>query len=135
MNKSTLNDDLANHSAVEPLAHISLRRLFAPVDKDKEIPLETPSAWGRKYYGYKDWFELLLLPRVVLLAEAGSGKTEEFQAQCRTLQEDGKPAFFVRVEELVDAGLDASLDSDDGKRLQTWLRGADTAYFFYRFGR
>lgn len=110
--------------------HVELGRLFAPVDKDKEIPLETPSSWGRKLYGWMDWSELLLLPRIVLLAEAGSGKTEEFQARCRALQEEDKPAFFVRVEDLVDSGLDASLDGDASARLQAWQQGSETGYFF-----
>lgn len=112
------------------MGYVELGRLFAPVDKEREIPLEAPTSWGRKLYGWMDWSELLLLKRVVLLAEAGSGKTEEFQARCRALLGEGKTAFFIRVEDLVDAGLDASLDGDAAKRLQAWLRSAEAGYFF-----
>ncbi len=113
-----------------PMAHVELGRLFALVDKDKEIPLETPSSWGRKIYGFMGWSELLALPRVVLLAEAGSGKTEEFQARCWALQGEGRPAFFVRVEDLADDGLDASLDGDAAALLQAWKQGSEIGYFF-----
>jgi len=130
MNTTTL-DNLGDRRPVSgPMEYVELGRLFAPVDKDKEISLEAPSSWGRKLFGWMNWAELLLLPRIVLLAEAGSGKTEEFQARCRALQGEGKPAFFVSVEDLVDIGFDASLDSDTAARLKEWQQDKSTGYFF-----
>ena len=47
------------------------------------------------------WPELLKEPRVVLLSEAGSGKTEEIRHVCRDLRERKSHAFFLRIEHLV----------------------------------
>ena len=58
-------------------AYVPLNRQFVPIDKDKEIPLDLPPFWGRKYHDWLGWPELLQKSRVVLLAEAGSGKTED----------------------------------------------------------
>lgn len=44
------------------------------------------------------WPNLLSDQRIILLSEAGSGKTEEVRNVARTLRQDGKPAFFVRIE-------------------------------------
>lgn len=44
------------------------------------------------------WDELLELPRVVVLSEAGSGKTEEIRHATRRLRGLGKAAFFLRLE-------------------------------------
>ncbi|HEV2853681.1 MAG TPA: hypothetical protein VHC97_12835 [Thermoanaerobaculia bacterium] len=46
------------------------------------------------------WSELLQYPRVLLLAEAGSGKTEEMREQAKRLLTNGKPAFFLALESL-----------------------------------
>lgn len=48
------------------------------------------------------WADLLAEPRVIVLAEAGSGKTEEIRHVCRRQRSDGKPAFFLRIEHVVD---------------------------------
>ncbi len=47
------------------------------------------------------WPELLKEPRVVLLSEAGSGKTEEVRHVCRDLRAGKNHAFFLRIEHLV----------------------------------
>src|SRR4051794_15456967 len=46
------------------------------------------------------WSDLLEEARVVLLSEAGSGKTEEIRHVCRDLRLRGKHAFFLRIEHL-----------------------------------
>jgi hypothetical protein len=44
------------------------------------------------------WPELLKEPRVVLLSEAGSGKTEEVRHVCLDLRARRKHAFFLRID-------------------------------------
>ncbi len=46
------------------------------------------------------WFDLLKEYRLILLSEAGSGKTAEIRNIACTLREEGKPAFFLRLEHL-----------------------------------
>lgn len=48
------------------------------------------------------WNDLLKQHRVVLLAEAGAGKTHEIRQTTRKLRSEGKNAFFFRLENMVD---------------------------------
>lgn len=48
------------------------------------------------------WPGLLEEFRVVLLAEAGTGKTTEIREATRRLRDAGKPAFFIRIEHVMD---------------------------------
>jgi hypothetical protein len=44
------------------------------------------------------WSDLTQEHRVVILSEAGSGKTEEIRNVARRLRSDGRTAFFIRLE-------------------------------------
>ena len=110
--------------------HVPLDRQFVPIDKDTEIPLDLPPHWGRKLYGWLGWDELVERPRVVLLAEAGSGKTEEFEARAAALQLAGKFAVVVRVEVLADGGLDLGLDASKARQFNAWNGGSERGYYF-----
>lgn len=44
------------------------------------------------------WRDLTKERRVVVLSEAGSGKTAEIRHLAETLRQEGKPAFFLRLE-------------------------------------
>ncbi len=112
------------------LGHVALDRVFAPIDKDVEIPLDLPRYWGRKYGNWLSWAELIDKPRVVLLAEAGCGKTEEFEARTLILRQVGRFAVFVRVEDLADDGLDACLNAELAALLAAWKAGSERGYFF-----
>ncbi|PUB37702.1 hypothetical protein C8K66_101408 [Pseudomonas sp. GV105] len=46
------------------------------------------------------WSDLLRERRVIILSEAGSGKTTEIRNIARTLRQEGKPAFFLRIEHI-----------------------------------
>ena len=45
-----------------------------------------------------NWDTLIQQPRVVILAEAGSGKTQEIRQTARRLRDRGEKAFFLRLE-------------------------------------
>jgi hypothetical protein len=108
---------------------VELNRSFVPVSKDKE-PVLNAGIWGRKYAGWLGWDDLLKRQRVVLLAEALSGKSEEFRNQQSRLQSEGKAAYFVRIEELADQGFESALDPREVRQFETWLKGTDEGYFF-----
>lgn len=81
--------------------YIDLQRRFR--DAEDENPGDPGYGALPGEYGVGEdigWPELLESDRVVLLAEAGSGKTEEMRTQARRLVEDGKAAFFAPVEDL-----------------------------------
>jgi len=86
------------------VSFVDLSRCFVAIGKDQEPALDA-GVWGLRYLGWLDWARLLENRRVVLLAEASSGKTEEFGHQQRVLSSQGKPAFFIRIEGTCGPGL------------------------------
>lgn len=109
---------------------VDLHRCFVPIHKDQEASLDVGRIWGRRAAGWLDWPALLKKQRVVLLAEASSGKSDEFRYQQRRLAAEGKPAFFVSIEQLADDGLDAALDVAGTQAFAAWKAGTEPGYFF-----
>lgn len=112
------------------MAYIDLNRSFAPIKKDEEVNLEVGRYWGKQVGGWLDWDNLLKKPRVVILAEASSGKTTEFTHLTEKLQHTGKSAFFITIENLADEGFIASLAPNTTTVFENWLQGSDEGYFF-----
>jgi hypothetical protein len=110
---------------------VDLDRLFIPLKRDAEPTLEWGPNWGQKYGGWLDWNTLLAHWRVVLLAEALSGKTKEFQNRVPVLREAGKLAFFASIEDLADARFESALDDVQRDAFRSWKQaGAGEAWFF-----
>ena len=78
------------------------------------------------------WGELLARHRVVILAEAGAGKTEELTLRECALREEGKNAFLCQMEDIAREGdfRKALLLPEDAERFDEWLRGGEDGYFF-----
>lgn len=110
---------------------IDLDRHFAPIHKEKDTELGWSVYLGRKYGNWLNWEELLERRRVVLLAEALCGKTKELQQRALMLRKQGRPAFYVRIEDLIDRGFSASLRKDEAISFHNWKRNATgDAWFF-----
>jgi hypothetical protein len=109
---------------------VDIDRHFAPLVKDQEPTLELGRLWGSRLGGWLTWKQLSRRRRVILLAEASSGKTEEFRNRCDVIRASGSPAFFLRIEELADQGTETCLDSEGAKQFKTWLGGPGEAWFF-----
>ena len=75
------------------------------------------------------WAELLAEPRVIMLAEAGSGKTEEIRHVCRRKRSDGKPAFFLRIEHVVH-DFEACFEEGNLEEFDAWLASGETGWLF-----
>ena len=112
------------------MVFVDLNRYFLPIKKDEELNLEFPRVWSKSIGGWLDWKDLLNKKRVVLLAEASSGKTEEFKNITHKLIEEGKAAFFVCIEELADEGFEQSLAPDATSVFEKWKNGFEVGYFF-----
>lgn len=111
--------------------YIDLDRNFWPVEADKENDPENIRAMFA--YGLSQqlsWEDLLGKYRTVILAEPGTGKTEEFKATAKRLRMDGKPAFFCRIELLQSLDVRQSLDIGTAQEFNEWLTGNKEAYFF-----
>jgi hypothetical protein len=109
---------------------VSLDRYFVHLNKNQEPSLDVGRFWGPRAGGWLNWEELRRRRRVILLAEAASGKTEEFLNQCEALRADGTPAFFLRIEELADHGTESALDGESIKLFESWLNGSGEGWFF-----
>jgi len=80
-----------------------------------------------------DWAELLESPRVLLLAEAGSGKTVEMRNQEETLVKQGKNAFFIPIESLDRESLPAVLSQSPPaeRAFAAWKANGETPAWFF----
>ena len=112
------------------MEYVDLERYFMPIKEDQELDLEVTRVWGKSIGGWLDWDDLLNQWRVVLLAEASSGKTEEFRNNKKKLFEEGKSAFYIRIEELADEGFEQALDPNATHEFGKWKGGVDDGYFF-----
>jgi hypothetical protein len=109
---------------------VELQRNFVPIRRDREPTLEVGRIWGRKIGGWLGWSELRDHRRVVLLAEASSGKSAEFRNQADTLLAARRAAFFVTIEELADHGFEAALEPATAQTFEQWRGGTGDAWFF-----
>ncbi|TRX00764.1 NACHT domain-containing protein [Candidatus Methylobacter oryzae] len=112
------------------MAYIDLNRNFVPIKKDEEIDLDVGRYWGKRIGGWLDWDALLNKQRVVILAEASSGKTAEFKGAADKIRNTGKAAFFIPIEELADEGFEQSLNPDDVSLFENWKHSLNEGYFF-----
>lgn len=67
------------------------------------------------------WQELLLSKRVLIISEAGAGKTYECRSQAKRLWDDGKPAFFIELAQLSSNDLLSLFDDEEEERFNLWL--------------
>ncbi len=74
------------------------------------------------------WGELQGQERVVLLADAGAGKTFELRAEAERLIERGHAAFFIRIED-IDEDFGAAFEVGDAVAFDRWLEGSGEAWF------
>lgn len=77
-----------------------------------------------------DWPQLLERRRVILLAEAGSGKSVELAERARILVASGKLAFYATVQDVARVGLDDAIDVPLRDSLQTWKASEEPGWFF-----
>ena len=80
--------------------------------------------------------DLLRSRRVLMISEAGAGKTHECRGQAQRLWGVGEPAFFIEMAPLATGDIRSLLDDDEEARLNAWLSSqSDVATFFLGFHR
>jgi hypothetical protein len=106
---------------------IELNRQFTPwTDGDKDT-IDAYFAF-RHSFRTTTWQDLLDHSRVVVLAEAGGGKTEELKARRDALLSEGKHAFYATVQDVAKDGLDSA--SGKAADLAAWRESDQPAWFF-----
>lgn len=109
---------------------VDLNRSFAPIPKDREFKeddYDLSISFG--LLGLKKWSALLQLRRIIILAEAGAGKTEEIRATTKRLRNDGSKAFFFRLEHL-GSNFEASFEIGNNAEFEEWLCSDESGWFF-----
>ena len=111
---------------------IDLARRFHELTGQEADDPENLAAWSEYLPGSTTgWTELLQHARVVLLAEAGAGKTEEMCQRAKCLFGEGKYAFFVALEDLNRERIDDILSTDEEKRFEQWKAAVDALAWFF----
>ena len=112
---------------------VDLQRQFHDVPEDAELEetehlvLLSEHEFGPSF----GWSNLLESKRVVLLAEAGSGKTKEMEEQAKRLVREGRFAFFVALDDLDRERVVHILSPDEEESFKRWrANGQETAWFF-----
>ncbi|HEU5400209.1 MAG TPA: hypothetical protein VFU86_02560, partial [Terriglobales bacterium] len=109
------------------MSFVELDRAFFPWSEDRP-----PGDWFllQRFGGSQNWSQLLKLQRVIVLAEAGSGKSDELEAQAKAQRKAGRSAFYVTVQDVARSGLPAALSYRDRELFAAWKKSEDPAWFF-----
>jgi hypothetical protein len=114
--------------------YIELDRRFRDLtDKEREDPTLLALWSDSEPLAGLPWSELIKSERVVILAEAGTGKTREMVAQKKRLNAEGYSAFFIPVEALDREDVRGYLATEAGEveRFDQWLAQGDPPGWFF----
>ena len=110
---------------------VALDRTFIVVsDESAGLSSEQAVPVARALHREETWAQLLQRPYIVVLGEAGTGKSTEFDRQAAQLSSEGQWAFFVEITSLATNGLINSIDPEDAERIKAW-RGTDARAVFF----
>lgn len=104
----------------QPEAFIDLDRTFSKILIDGDVSDDIDLSGRRSTKGELHWPDLLGHNRVVLLSEAGSGKTAEIRNVTRQLRGEGKNAFFLRIENVMSE-LEDAFEEGTFDEFESWL--------------
>jgi hypothetical protein len=111
------------------LSFVPLNRQFVELRGSTPSDLDTLDLVGRAS-GTADWAKVCERRRVVILAEAGSGKSREIEEQVRLRKAAGQFAVYVTVEDVDRDGLEGALDPTDQAALADWKASDRPGWFF-----
>ena len=73
------------------------------------------------------WSDLIKEYRLIILSEAGSGKTTEIRNIARILREQAKPAFFLQLEH-IPRDFEDAFEVDTYKTFEEWLASGEEGW-------
>lgn len=110
----------------------SIERSFQDIPGDKITEAERTAflsdlGWHRG----SNWDDLLQTRRVLIISEAGAGKTFECRTKQQALWAAGEPAFYVELADLARSNLRDLFSYDEDVRFEAWHSSqSDVATFF-----
>lgn len=111
---------------------VRIHRSFHDLKEGVEDAAEQAAVFARM--GIKSetgWSDLLQSPRVLIVSEAGAGKTHECRAERDERWAAGEPAFFFELAELSRNDPCELLDSEELNRFEAWrVSQSDVAIVF-----
>lgn len=111
--------------------YIELSRRFRDLD-EKELESSEYLAMSQSLFSRDPvWTDLNKHLRVLIIAEAGSGKTWEMKEQARLLIDQGQAAFFLPVESLDSTPLADLLSVEEEARFDVWKADEAARGWFY----
>ena len=110
----------------------SIQRSFRDLSEAEVADIEKASLLARAgWSGSFGWDELLRSQRILIVSEAGAGKTYECRSQQERLWNAGEPAFFLDLATLATSSVRDMLSGKEEQRLDEWLRSqSEVATFF-----
>lgn len=118
-------------SSVSPLP-AAIQRTFSAIP---ESGMDDVESWlVRDHLGFLPsitWDEVSESMRVLIVSEAGTGKTHECRTRHQLLWSRGEPAFYLELAELATASIGDLLTLEAETRLEVWRTSqSDVATFF-----
>ena len=115
-----------------PSVRPSIQRSFRDLSDAEVADIEKASLLARAgWSGSFGWDELLCSQRILIVSEAGAGKTYECRSQQERLWNAGEPAFFLDLATLATSSVRDMLSGEEEQRLDEWLRSqSEVATFF-----
>ena len=105
---------------------IELHRTFHELSKESRENNDFDNNQG--FFGESlNWPNLIKEYRLVILSEAGSGKTAEIHNVARALQEQGKAAFFLRLEH-ISTNFEDAFEIGTREAFNEWLASIDEGW-------
>ena len=111
------------------LQPVDLDRTFVQVQPDQPISSAIDESGWFRNRDTLTWPALLARPRVIVLAEANSGKTFEFKRQVHHLRAANTPAFFAPIEQLATSDLKRVLGLE-WRAFERWQASGRPGWFF-----
>jgi hypothetical protein len=107
---------------------LPLGRRLLPVVREDDPASSSPAYLGTG----QDWESLQRKRVLVVLGEAGSGKTSELTLRCRQLKDAELPAFRLAIEGLAELGVeDGIADFAERVRFREWHATGTAAGWFF----
>jgi hypothetical protein len=110
------------------------RRFYKAQGNDAEAAADNNYLWmvyDEEYGQGIKWPNLLQNKIVVVLGEAGSGKSKEFIRQAEILRKESRTVFSGELSRLITDDFEGAFGSSEFRRLRDWKASNESGYFFF----